>query len=762
MSKLSKKLDFFKALFGNLRLNFFEVSFIYIVFTSIVSQFLISSEFMRSVLSLPVFLLLPYLFGELLFFLGNLLNLANYRDITPSSKCIITWFLGFFSIIVLVMLLQMANLYFVVQNLYLAVIVCAFFVIVLNRIFQFNCFNSFNQTVEPLRNRYLFLAALFGLSVVFVVKSLIPFPLPGTGFSDMFFQPLIRLQVHGYVTPFYVRAGDFIVQSLIIQLYNIQPHSLFWIGSFLMVPIFSVGIYYLAKDLTSNSYVGVLSALFAAFINIRVTSQSLFYGTPVQHFRSENIIFALFPISLVLVNRTLLQQKYTNKQTLKRILICGFLFLGTYLFLNSSYTAPENFGFAVGAREQFVSPIFFLFVPLLLFGLSRIFRSILLSDITLVSLILFTFYFFHKESSIIFSFYLLGYLFLHTLVRSDDSRIQMLTKICIGLVLLYVFVQAVGILSIPTTNPFSGFLNPVTYKLSTPVDSFQLKFDSLITANELPTLALLVIGIPSLFLSNKTKRLLPLTLFCFSLLLYFLPDQWSYRAYQILTPTMAIVLGHSVYWMYTNVSSKKRFYNLFFGMLFVLVIVPSLVLPVFQRFSNFPAGNNYYSLMTEEEYELALWLRYNVSEHTIVLSDYKTMQMLVPISNKLWPVSPYCVWMYENEDVLEFMGSVRNRVFLSTNDSDREVFLSGMPDQLFWMEERYLEATGVQDVKIQVIVLLTSRTSEWLSNKNIINEPLSSSGNVSSSHLGILTESSDFRTIYAVEGEIYALLFEND
>lgn len=744
------------------KFSFFEFSFIYVVLTTIISQVCIQSALFRAILSLPSFVLLPYLFGELLFFIGTLLRLNRYSDDLSIFRYVLNWFLGFFSIIVLALLLQLLRLFVIAQNLHVFLLFCFFILIVVNRFYGLNCWKLYALEKINIRNSHLILSGLIGLVAVIIVKYFIPFPLPGTGFSDMFFQAIIRMQTHGYVAPFYIRLGDFVVQSLMVQLYNLQPYDIFWIGSFLVVPIFAVGMYCLAKDLTGNSYIGVLSALFAVFINVRLTSQSLFYGTPLQHFRSENIIFAIFPITLVLLNRTVLKQNYDNKKMLKLSFVCGFLFLGTYIILNSSYTAPENFGFSMGAREEILSPIFFLALPLLIHIFSRIFNTRMLLDVATISLIGFTFYFFHKETSMIFSFYIFAYLTLYKMVTSNANRIRILIRLVSLLILLYVFVQAVGIFNFPTTNPFSGFLNPASYHLSSPVDSFQLKFDSLLAANELPTLVLLLIGLVPLLLSNQTKKLLPLALFCFSLLLYFLPDQWAYRAYQVLTPMMAIVLAYSVYWLYSSISSKKRVHNLIFAVLLVAVMIPNLVGPVVDRFSSFPSGYSYHSFMTENEYETAIWLRNNVSEYSVVLSDYKTMQMVVPIADKLWAVSPYAVWMYEDPSVLKFMESLRTDVFFSSNDSLTIEFMNYVCENLFWMEYRYLDSIGAQDVKPQIVVLLTSRTSQWLDNADLINEPLSSSNNVSSSNLGVLVKSKHFSLIHSVEGEIYAFLFNSE
>ncbi|MDI6847758.1 MAG: hypothetical protein QMD23_06485 [Candidatus Bathyarchaeia archaeon] len=164
--------------------------------------------------------------------------------------------------------------------------------------------------------------------------------------------------------------------------------------------------------------------------------------------------------------------------------------------------------------------------------------------------------------------------------------------------------------------------------------------------------------------------------------------------------------------------------------------------------------------MTENEYKMALWLRHNVSEYVVVLSDYKTMQMVVPISNKLWPISPFFVWIHEDKTVLNFMESLRNYVFLSDDDSSRAEFLNTIGATLFWTEKRYLESIGAPNIKPEIVILLTSRTSDWLDSVNIIYEPLSSSNKVSPSYLDVFIKSGHFSLIYEVEGEIYAFLFK--
>jgi hypothetical protein len=602
-----------------------------------------------------------------------------------------------------------------------------------------------------LRNAHLILTALCGLVPVFVAKYFIPFPLPGTGFSDVFFQATLRMQAHGYVTPLVARWGDFVVQSSMDQLYKVDPYDLYWGGSFLLLVIFAGGMFLLAKDLTNNSHIGILSAVFSVFINVGDTY--LFYGTPIQHFRSENIIFSIFPFTLLLINRTLTKREGGFKR-IKTAILSGVLIMITYFVLYSSYTAPENFGFGYGSREEVLYPIALTAMPLLLYGVSRLLKSESWSEATMLFIISFAFFLFHKESMLVFSLFMLGYILLAAIVDSKKAYVRPLLRTALLLAFLFVFLQATSILQISTTNPFSSLINPQAYQTSVPVNSFPLKWETLIAANELPILALIPIGVAPLFLSRKREHTFPLTLFCFAIFIYFLPDQWTYRAYQVLTPFMAMMLAYSIHWIYVHLGSRRTRFVLI--TILFLIVVPNLFLPIVNRFSNFPPGRQYDSYMSEEEYDVGIWLRNNVTEYSIVLSDYKTMQMIVPLANKLWPITHYAVWASDDKEVLGFMELLRNEVFLSANDTRRVEVLDNISTNLLWTEKDYLRFLGLTDIKPNVVILLTSRTSEWLTRGGGNYEPLSSEGPVLPSYVDIFLRSDYFDLLYRVGDEIYA------
>ena len=129
------------------------------------------------------------------------------------------------------------------------------------------------------------------------------------------------------------------------------------------------------------------------------------------------------------------------------------------------------------------------------------------------------------------------------------------------------------------------------------------------------------------------------------------------------------------------------------GILLITLVIP-LANPLVSKFNLFPP-----SRMTEYEYKTAVWLRENTRETDLIVSDYWTMMLLNPISNKIWLTDRQFMASSLGPESQNLLNQFKNRVFGANNSLEANQVLQNITDQISdeidWTEKYYMDYIGL-------------------------------------------------------------------
>jgi hypothetical protein len=217
---------------------------------------------------------------------------------------------------------------------------------------------------------------------------------------------------------------------------------------------------------------------------------------------------------------------------------------------------------------------------------------------------------------------------------SKHKKMRWLLYVFNAFVLVFVLLQHY-LFELSIFNPISSLIMP-QYAASNAY-SFSSRFSWIFVNNlSLLLVSLLVLGIAVALFSKKKENLFMISLFFFALFLYLFPETYAYRFFKELTIVMAFIMALAIWRIFrTLVDSKKKYSTFIFSVLIIVLLLPSLIAPVYQRYYQ---SNLSQPLISEYEYSASTWLRTNTPENSILISDFETMQLVGPLSNKLLPI----------------------------------------------------------------------------------------------------------------------------
>ena len=196
--------------------------FFYVVIGLIASHFLTMSELLKSILSLPIWLIIPYFFGSIFRLVFRRLRINSFMGLDAGLFSLL---FGIYSLIVVTFLLDLLGLSVVLASLYLVVLAVALVYLFL-RTFR----KADNAPIDArVVKKYalIFVFCLLVSTIPAMTKvSISPFPY-GTieTISIPFeqYQPALRFMEFGYLQHY--RVYDFVSLGVASQLFNIDPLS---------------------------------------------------------------------------------------------------------------------------------------------------------------------------------------------------------------------------------------------------------------------------------------------------------------------------------------------------------------------------------------------------------------------------------------------------------------------------------------------------------------------------------------------------------
>ena len=225
--------------------------FFYVVIGFVASDILPIPEVAKSLLSLPVWLIIPYFFGSCFRLVLRRLHIGSFVGLDAGIFSLI---FGIYSLIIATFLLDLLGLSWVLVNLYL---------VVLGFAFAYLMFKTFREPDSGLLIDVAVLKRYLPIIAFCILVSMIPalmkisvpgFPYGTTEVISIPFeqtQPALRFMEYGYLQ--HPRVYDYVSLGVTSSLYNIDPLSFVWASPFLMMAIFSVGLYFFTFSISRTN-----------------------------------------------------------------------------------------------------------------------------------------------------------------------------------------------------------------------------------------------------------------------------------------------------------------------------------------------------------------------------------------------------------------------------------------------------------------------------------------------------------------------------
>jgi hypothetical protein len=642
--------------------NFLSIKWvllIYVILGSVLTHILILPELAKSILSLPVWLIVPYFFGELIKLALHRFKIDFHVD---KGLTILSLFLGIYSIVVSSFLLDLLGLQIITENLHFVILSLTFIYMTYDTLKH----HKVKVMVVPNSYKTDMLAIVFCLLVslipALVNRSVFAFPY-GTieTISIPFeqYQPALRFLAHGYLQ--HPRIYDYVSLGFSSQLFNIDPMSFIWSASFLMMAIFSVGLFLFASTISRSRAIGLLTALVGSFLNMNV-----FRDIPTL-FKANVFLYIFLAPALYLSFQNASRKEYKTKDVLSTLLLLGTVASFFIYMLNSQlwrFLIPANlqnpgeWWSHVWMPSIVVStaPVFFALLYLSRFGRERSFLS---DNAPLVALLIFLCLSMNDAENIAFVFFILAFIGIYCIAK--NNRIRLLLYVFVVGVLVFVLFQHY-VIALPVSNPISSIIFASFTQAESEAISFSSRFEWLLEINMTSVMnAFLMLGIVATVLSRKRENLLVISAFSLALFLYFFPETFAYRFYREVSIMMACVIAVGLMSMFKILVRRRwsKYSKIVLSTLVIALLIPNLVIPVYQRSYESLLGQ---SMVSDNEYSAARWIMENMPENTLVISDYATMELLAPLSNKMLPVARmYLVQGLSTED-LQVVWYIKNKL----------------------------------------------------------------------------------------------------
>jgi len=602
--------------------------------------------------------------------------------------------MGIYSLIVGVFLLDLLGLSVIIQNLYLLFLAIAVIYLIYKTFRKSD--NKFSVHGKFPRTDILVIVfcVLVSLIPAAISRSVLPFPygtIETISIPFEHYQPALRFIEYGYLQHY--RLYDYASLAISSQLFNIDSLSFIWSASFLMMAIFSFGLYLFSFSISKNKSFALLTVFVGSFLNMNI-----FRDVPLL-FRANVFLYVFLPFALYLSHKNISRKEYRIRDVISTLILISAIIL-LFVFLVESNVwlafAPKDVPYIIGEWRSHVwlPTILLMTVPILFvvgyFSRFLSKRNNFLSDNTpLLLFILFFYLIFLNSEAIAFILFTVAFTLLYFLSKNKSTRL--LLYVFIALVFFFVLFQNY-IIELNTFNPVSSIILP-QFASSLDSISFSSRFSWLFEQNLTPLMnVLLIFGIAMCIVNNKQRNFFVLSAFSLALFLYFFPEVFAYRFFKEVTPLMAYLISFGLWRIFEVLDLRKRYSKLIFSTLIILLLLPSLIVPVYQRYYHSSLGDH---IVSAEEYSVSKWLRENTPVNTLLISDYVTMQLMSPLSNKMLPTPrSYRIEALSQNDKQTIW---RIKDMLSTSLSDYP--LENVTQNQFWGTYKYKK--GTVDIQIE-------------------------------------------------------------
>lgn len=702
---------------------FFSCSLIYLYVGLLLTHIFEFPEILKTLFSLPSFIVMPLLVGICFIESIKIIKKTSMLELRGACYFALCFFFGSGLISIFAGVLQLLNLSFMIQNIgyFILASVTLFFIV----FYYFGKNDLLSSELSISLTRWwkqLFLIFTIASALLIYKCTIITIPL--TAWSSWAnplaqVQAVLRILNQGFfdITQ---RWLEIILSSISCRLFNItSPEFFAYFATIIVTVMLAVGTFALAKYFINKTSIAVLCAIFSMFLN----SPLGYHEVVTYHFKSNTLLISLLPWAILLTINLFNKiqfQKFRNKIT---PIFPSALFFGSLFVLSSSlgYQFFVENGVSYETQLTILRPLLLILIPASFFLISFLIKEV--PALTISSVILFfnvVLYMTNESEFIIYFIAFELFVLLYCILSRNSIGVGYFLKLT-GLILsIVILLTWLNVINLSDLN-LSSLLGYTQYS----INSFDQKKIMLSDGNALTTLYLFGLGISILIFSRSKKDSLLLGLIIIFFGIFFFPEYWSIRMLGMTIPFMALAISkvfESIFSLNYSLPWKKKKIRLFSSIaiitLIFIVLIPGLVSPIHNKLTSFPP-----SRLANYEYETAVWLRENTEETDIILSDYWTMMLLTPLSNKIWFTDRF--FTSDSLDIIykEILSELKMNVFLSSNSETAYHSLLNLSltiqKNIDWTEKYYLTTKNIKQEDLTFLMILSSRTVEWLKDSNL-------------------------------------------
>jgi len=663
------------------------VEFIYAFFPVVVLFISILGVFdstIRSILALPVAVIIPYQIGDFIFRKTKFQDIVEKSDV--ATRVILEWVSGMLVLFSLVLFLSAFPFW---SSAFFYIIIILMPIILLRKSDTYNKSVAKNITlnVNKLRSYWKVLPPIIigSISAWFTfahqVSPLVQSPNANDVRYTLWLTDGGTFFIGAGQTPFYI-----LMIALISKSCQSHPMFVFHIAPLLQYIAYTVGIYLLSHSLTGNMWASILASAYAVSVSVNA----------LNNFGPKPLLVSLFPSLLYISIEEGKYYKNNDRHYIGHFILVTLLsFLVSIILLLQPYFLPiqlRNIIVLLFTGVAFVVPILIKDTDL-----KRIFYVIF--AFSLVTSIIHVF-----ESPLVIAMFLFCLFFSYTPFQ------RLMTIAICGVTLLFVIAQLTGFISFSNNFMFSRWLWGSLYDSSWFNMNALQKWQWIYNSFHPYIFYLSIMGCILSFLgSKKGKNVYALiALFAVQLFILFLPEGHLWRVRDYMEPIVSVFSALALFelfnWFTTlkikikvrkiciGINLNNKAVSLIFLLLGILLI-PYALQPrlTFMKTQMKMNPDGYFSFDLPYEYEAAKWIYNNypkqwvrtlwwsesfegvekeiISIHSPTLRGIRYIE--VPLTRDTLIISdPYTMWLLEGLTGRD--DAIDERVFIYENEYSLE------------------------------------------------------------------------------------------
>jgi hypothetical protein len=696
-----------------------------------------------SILSLPLFVGLPFLTGEGFLYMAKVFSKKSVNFDNYVNRFTFYWLAG--------------NLILLTFSLFLLSIAQFSIILVFLLSLMLAIFSILGDTQKPINwslaafEKYgglyhAMLAVVLGMIPAIYFATFLPYPEQYHTVLPMHNRVILGILDNKLFTSpaysFSYTIMPYLPLSLLTLAGNISPYSVFWAMPLAFYPIFSLGIFLLIYQLTNNKWLSLLACFFAPWI---MTYEGLFQEN--YSITPRAYLYMLFPYILYYL-RSLVRNKNVSCAKIATasigILVCMASFILPMFFISSSVSIDLLIWQVAAVGMSFL-------LLALSYFMTRGTTRWLFTNIFFLSL---SFFAFHTYEALLYLSVASFFVFFERTLEEHEKAFT-LSLIMVASCVSILVARYLNLVTLPQLQ-ISPFITGKTYDVA----SVQQVLSDFTCANTPYIVLLFLIGFLLLIPKMNPLDGSIITLCVLVITLYTFPDAMAVRIGATIAPFFVYVVSRFLFWVInlrpSSIGQKSFFrsrkFKIYKALAVISILTPIMVIPIQQN------HHRYY--VTDYEYAAVSRLNsvLNRSEQldTFVLSDPWTMTVFSGLTYVESPTPRLYLWSEYSEQAKQIVDYIKTKIFQAST-SDRVVYAI-WEFKNFSVQKSDLDE-GIVPLKnnSKVILIIEGRTLQWMESAEAFPYQATDISLKENVKLRPFLDQRYFETIFKIDHKIYVI-----